>query len=405
MLQEGKRLRNEALDEFETAKMNYNKANELINEAVNGLVTYAMAKMSAEKYKESNMSSSVSILKGDTMRYQNKTIFRTPGATTWYTRYRDVNGQHYISGKTQREVYDKLKIALANKATVKKKEKVIPITLKIWIEKWYKLYKSELRERSIIELHAITDKFPTSMLKKNIKNFTAFELNEYVNSSPGARTRQRRFTVLNDLFDKAYKNDLIVKNPMITLKKPKYEAPERDTLSIEEENKLLAKVTTAENYIYALGILQGLRPGELFALEYRDVDFNKMTISITKSIDEVSADKNVKNKYSYRTIPLFKKTYEIIKDIDTSSGQRFAKHSVNVTNDKLKELLADITSKRITLYNLRHTFITRMQDSNIPEHLIQAWVGHGKDSKITKKVYTHVTSETELKYINILNQN
>lgn len=362
-------------------------------------------KIIIKKEQGNCVSKAVTIYKGDAMQFQNKTIFRTPGAKTWYTRYRDVNGQHYISGKTQKEVYDKLKLALVNKETAKKKSKNVVMTLKLWIEKWYQLYKTELRERSLIELHNVTDKFPTSMLKKAIKSFTAIELNDYVNSASGSRSKQRRFTVLNDIFDKAYKNDLITKNPMITLKKPKYEPNERETLTVAEENKLLAKITTPENYIYALGVLQGLRPGELFALEYRDVDFDKMTISITKAIDEVVSDTQLKNKYSYRTIPLFKKTYEIIKNINTTSKECFAKHSVNVTNDKLKELLADITNKNMTLYNLRHTFITRMQDNNVPEHIIQAWVGHGKDSKITKKVYTHVTNETEIKYIDILNKN
>lgn len=362
-------------------------------------------KIKIKKEQRNAESKGVTIYKGDAMQFQNKTIFRTPGASTWYTRYRDQQGQHYLSGKTQKEVYEKLKLALvAKETTINKKEKAVVMTLKLWIEKWYQLYKTELRERSLLDLHNVTDKIPTSMLKRTVKSFTAIELNDYVNSASGARSRQRRFTVLNDIFDKAYKNDIIEKNPMITLKKPKYEPQERETLTIAEEQKLLAKVTTPENYIYALGVLQGLRPGELFALEYRDVDFEKMTISVTKAIDEVVSDTKLKNKYSYRTIPLFKKTYEIIKNIDTTSSDRFAKHSVNVTNDKLKELLADITPKQMTLYNLRHTFITRMQDNNVPEHIIQAWVGHGKDSKITKKVYTHVTNETEIKYIDILNK-
>ena len=129
-----------------------------------------------------------------------------------------------------------------------------------------------------------------------------------------------------------------------------------------------------------------------------------MTISITKAIDESTDDTNVKNQYSYRTIPLFKKTYEIIKNIDTSSSTRFAKHSVNVTNDKLKGLTKDITKHKITLYNLRHTFITRLGDNNVPEHIIQRWAGHQIGSKVTKTVYTHISKETENKYIDILNE-
>lgn len=335
------------------------------------------------------------------MKYKNKTILQTPGAKTWYTRYRDNTGQHYISGKTQQEVYKKLKMIIDKTRPALELPKII--TLKIWIERWYKMYKSELRERSIIDLQKITSKIPTKMLNKNIKDFTSYEINEYISAISSARTSAKTFVIFNDIFDKAYKNDLITKNPLLNLKKPKYEPKERATLTIDEENQLLQKITTPEYYIYAVGVLQGLSPGELLALEYRDVNFEEMTISITKSIDEISNDTKVKNKYRYRTIPLFKRTYDIIKNINTDSSERFAKHSVNVTNDKLKELLIGITNKKITMYNLRHTFITRLQDNNIPEHIIQSWVGHSRGSKITKEVYTHVTKETEIKYINILN--
>lgn len=356
--------------------------------------------MSADEYRKSQNNNENLI--GEDMRYQNKTIFKTPGASTWYTRYRDAAGQHYISGKTQLEVYNKLKLALKNKITEKKQIELV-ITLKTWINKWYKLYKSELRERSLNDLIKITDKIPKQFLNKNLKQFTPFELNDYIYSIGSARTRAKTYVVLNDIFDKAYKNDLIEKNPFLKLKKPKYEPKERETLSTEEQNQLLSKITNAEYYVYAIALLQGLRPGELMALEYRDVDFKKMTITINKAIDDESDDTEVKNEYSNRTIPLFKQTFEIIKDINTNSNERFAKHTAKVTNEKLKELLNNITDKNISLYNLRHTFITKLQNANIPEHIIQTWVGHAKGSKVTKQVYTHVTDEAEFKYINILN--
>lgn len=359
--------------------------------------------MSADEYNKPQESPvNENLLTGETMKYQNKTIMRTKGSKTWYTRYRDESGQHYISGKTQQEVYNKLKLALKNISIA---EDIKNYTLKYWIEKWKRLYKSNLRENSISEIEYYISKIPNSLLTKIMRYITSIELSDFIHSLNGDRQKQKMYTIINDVFDKAVKNEVITRNPLVVIEKPKYKANERYALTLSEENKLCEKIKGHEEYyIYAIAMLQGLRPGEALALEYRDINFEDMTISITKAIDEATDDIDVKNQYSYRTIPLFKKTYEIIKDIDNTSSTRFAKHSVNVTNDKLKELTKDITKHKITLYNLRHTFITRLGDNNIPEHIIQRWAGHQIGSKVTKTVYTHISKETEDKYINILNE-
>ena len=375
----------------------------MLNDGINGLLTYIFARMSADEYNKSQESPiNENLLIGENMKYQNKTIMRTKGSKTWYTRYRDEQGQHYISGKTQQEVYNKLKLALKNIAI---EEDVKHYTLKYWITKWKKLYKSNLRERSIMEIDYYIDKIPTTLLKKEMRYISTIEIAEYVNNISGARQKQKVYTILNDIFDKAVKNEVITRNPLVVIEKPKFTAKTKYALSLEEENKLCEKIKgNKELYIYAIAMLQGIRPGELYALEYKDINFQTMTITINKAIDNKSFDEDVKNKYSNRIIPLFKKTYELIKDLDTSSNERLVQENEVTINRRLKELTKDITKEKISLYNLRHTFITRLADNNVPEHLIQHWAGQRIGSRVTKEVYTHISKETEDKYINILNK-
>ena len=59
---------------------------------------------------------------------------------------------------------------------------------------------------------------------------------------------------------------------------------------------------------------------------------------------------------------------------------------------------------RMTLHELRHTFITRCHEKGIDELIIQKWVGHAKGSRMTKAVYTHINDDNELKSIELLNQ-
>ena len=385
------------------AEKEFADAKQLINDGHNGLITHIMATMSADKYNETKSNKSIpkkSLLGDAAMKYKNKTIFKNPKAKTWYARYRLNGKQYYIAGKTQEEVYNKLKIEL----NLTKKDNITIFTLKTWIEKWFSLYKSNLRERSILDLKNTLNKVYSTLMSRKIESINSIELNEYIQSLSSERVRAKTYVILNDIFDKATKNGVINKNPFDVIQKPKYEPKERYALSLSEENLLLDKIKNKEEYyIFAIAMLQGLRPGELLALEYRDINFKNMTITINKSYDEKTSDTEVKNKYSNRTVPLFKKTYEIIKNIDTGLCRRFAQHNTKTLNSQLKDLTNDITNEEITLYNLRHTLITRLSDNNVPEHIIQAWVGHSKGSKITKTTYTHISKETEIKYINILN--
>ena len=87
--------------------------------------------------------------------------------------------------------------------------------------------------------------------------------------------------------------------------------------------------------------------------------------------------------------------------------QRIYQGYTSVTLSKrLEKLCRDNDIPRITIHELRHTFITRCNDKNIDEIVVQKWVGHAKGSRMTKAIYTHVTDDAEQRYIGIFdNQN
>ena len=70
----------------------------------------------------------------------------------------------------------------------------------------------------------------------------------------------------------------------------------------------------------------------------------------------------------------------------------------------LLKLLKGTDLPRMTIHELRHTFITRCHEKGINELVIQKWVGHAKGSRMTKAVYTHINNEAELKSIKLLNK-
>ena len=93
-------------------------------------------------------------------------------------------------------------------------------------------------------------------------------------------------------------NRLIEHNPMQSMKKPKHEKKEKRALTIEEQSRFELLCSTDEKYTLLLVALwEGLRLGELRALEWADIDFEKNEINVSKSESE-DGDLRTKNKYS-----------------------------------------------------------------------------------------------------------
>ena len=78
-----------------------------------------------------------------------------------------------------------------------------------------------------------------------------------------------------------------------------------------------------------------------------------------------------------------------------------------VNTAKIKRLFAELQEKaelpKITIHELRHTFITRCHEKGIDEMIVQRWVGHQIGSRMTKAVYTHISNDKELEYIEKVN--
>lgn len=72
------------------------------------------------------------------MKYKGITIHKNKTCDTWYTRVRKNGKQIYISARTQREVYNKLKKEINEE--IKQIEIKSP-TLLEWYKKWLVLYK------------------------------------------------------------------------------------------------------------------------------------------------------------------------------------------------------------------------------------------------------------------------
>ena len=337
--------------------------------------------------------------KEQSMKYQGKTIQKQKNANSWFTRYRHDGKQHFISGKTQAEVLKKLKEALAE---CKQKS----ITLMQWYNQWLVNFKKgKVKNITIRDYENSLNHLPEEIKNKEITKITALEMNAIINGITKERASQKLYELLTALFRKAKAYDIVEKNIMEIIEKPKHVRQEGVALSSKEQEVF---ITACKNNkygdMYLVALYQGLRIGEILALTGNDIDLDNNKIIVNKSMNKENKVDSTKNKQSERTIPLFDKTRAILEKYSKFGNKRIFNLTNSVPNKHLYKLCESEGIRKISVHDLRHTFITNSINRGVPEHIVQALVGHKIGSSVTKRIYTHINNDDITPFFELLNK-
>lgn len=337
---------------------------------------------------------------GETMKYKGIEIKKSPNGVSWFARFRKNGKQHYVSAKTQMECYNKVKNIYNDLTSKNTKTKTTFIS---WYKQWLEIYKKEVKETTKID-YKNSINYLKEIYDKEINKITTIELINILTNIQYERRRQKVYEILKDIFTKALNNDLIAKNPMVNIEKPKHKKINGNAFTNNDE-EILEKLFLENNAdIFLIALYQGLRKGEILAITRDDIDFENKTLTINKSLNNLNKIDTTKNKYSTRTIPIFNKTLNILEKYKNIKGRLF-NISASQCQEQWRSLMRKVKNeKSYTIHSLRHTFITKCQEKNIPLHIIQHWCGHVTGSKVTNEVYTHTRKNAELLYYNIINE-
>lgn len=351
----------------------------------------------AEDIKKEKHKNALIEEKEQFMKYRNVKIYQRTDSKTYYARPTIEHKQIYIKGRTARDVYEKLRELYNPPKTIllNKPENPNILTLNKWIDKWLELYKYNIvGDRQITDILSHRKNYFTAELFNNdITQIKSMDLLAIINAIPYERTKLKVYTFLTDIFNKAYQNGIITLNPMTIIKKPKYKAKEKRLLSPEEEQALTKEcLKHPYGYIYLVALYQGLIPAEARGILKSDIDTVNNTLRI----------RGTKNEYRDRVMPLFESTKNILHLIKSDTEYIYP-----LLKEKQRrifiEILEKLNIKNFTQHDLRHMFITKCKNMNVPEHIVQSWCGHSIGSAVTSKVYTHKDTIIENQYINILN--
>jgi len=364
------------------------------------------------------------------MTYKNKTI-KKHARGNWFVRVRHDGKYISIYGRTKQDTYEKLKV-IADKIEQEKfmkmfaeltttqfiesgmarpkTEQVKQYTFQEWFDEWLTSYKGNLRATTIKGYRSLFEIHCAELREMKLTDITNIMLAKVLNTMAGCKqAKDQMKSILKQMFAIAHNDKLIDNNPTLNLPRPKATPPsrKRQALSPEQEQRMIEFALKDEKYEPLLiCLLQGLRKGEMLALRPNDFDFGKNTLRIDESYDEQNpSDLMTKNADSNREMPMFELTRNIlIKYKDYPSTERIFE---TATTPRLYKLFAELQEQaelpKITIHELRHTFITRCHEKGIDEMIVQRWVGHKIGSAMTKAVYTHISNDKEQEYIDQMN--
>lgn len=323
------------------------------------------------------------------MKYKNITIKRRADRKLWWARFTRNGKQISIYGKTQLECLAKLKTAMNNKS--KQPNTKSRISLKIWIDKWLTLFKQDNKETTNHRTKSILEKYVSFLFERDISTIKSLEINEVLATIKATRQKQHLYIALKDCFDKAVKSDIITKNPLAAIQKPKHTSVLSNALTNKEEEKFIETAMKYENSnILLVCLFQGLRIGEALALTSSDINLFENTISINKAKNQREEISSPKTASSKRTIPLFERTKKILPHVE---GDLFRMSHCSAEH-LFKKICKEAKLEGFRIHSLRHTFATRCQERGIAPKTVQKWLGHST-SKITMEIYTHINSDFE----------
>jgi len=204
-------------------------------------------------------------------------------------------------------------------------------------------------------------------------------------------------TVLNSMFVDAINDEIIEKNPFVkvaTIKK--HQPKEKEPFSIQQMFSILREVTPKMKAFFAIGFFTGMRTGEIVALKWENIDFERRVIKV-RSARRGGIESDPKTINSIRDVviidqlmPYLLKHKEMMQDVSdylfiNMYGEPFYSSS-KISHTYWKPVLEKLELKYRKMYLMRHTFISLMISHGEDLLWISKNVGH-KDLSITFKEY------------------
>lgn len=335
------------------------------------------------------------------------------GKTYQYTISHYTNGKYtpirkggFLTKTEAKSAALEVELQVKKRKTVIVKDKSFSKLFKEWID----TYKNDIQDKTKRRYNAHQKLVEEHFNNKPIQNITKTDyqkfLNKYADKHAKESTRKLntniracvKYAINEGFIQKDFTEGAVIYGKIAAKK-------EEDKYIEYDEAKMLYKYLIDEkenytsHYLILLGLVSGMRFGELAGLTRDDFNFEENMITITKSWnDEENRLGNTKNEQSKRTLLIDKRTMNKFHDWFSSTDERkliFSdplEHGVitnAATNKALKKILKKLGIKQITMHGLRHTHGSMLLADGASVAYVSERLGHA-DIQTTNNIYSHV---------------
>lgn len=338
------------------------------------------------------------------------------------TRFGYVYGSHY--SEVKRKLLMKKTALLDNSGTTP----VGGMTLHRWMAEYLDgELRTRLKASSHRIYHFIADQYVLPYLGyfdlTRISPEDVREMIQYLNRKGlSQNTILGALRLLSAALGKAQDEGLIGRNPCRNIRLGQTEQDEQRVLTPMEQEQVKLLAQERGNLAVLIGLYTGMRLGEISALRWNDIDWERQTITVRRTVQRIrkpSATEGTKkteltegtpkSHKSRRVIPLTPYLFSLLSERYQETVSSYIIGNSERPSDprKLQRQFASIAKelglRDVHFHTLRHTFATRLLELGTDIKTVSVLLGHSS-ARITLDFYAHSLIDQQREAVNRLSK-
>ena len=310
-------------------------------------------------------------------------------------------------------------------------------TLGEYLTSWFKIHQSGLKPTTKYEYQRIIDKHIVPGLgEQEMVTLRRSVFDEFyarlIEQGRGKSFVVYIHRVLRKALEDAVDDRVLTYNPAKKAKLPRVERRKhrRSPLTIEETNRLVeTAMQTPIGPLVFVAVKTGMRQGELFALQWSDIDWQQRQIHVRRNVHRVKENgqpvlvfTSPKSEAGNRvisvgsgTLQMLQQQMGIVAGQRAVMGDRWQEYQLvfpstigtprNPSNflKLYREVLVAAGVPKITFHDLRHMAASIMLNNGVPTLVVSHMLGHASPST-TLNMYGHEFSLQEIQAAEMMDQ-